>query len=142
MTNETLVDQLSESRTCANCACHHVRANPLTQETQSFCRRNTAMTAMGRVRKPRLINGQLVIDKITKKPQEVEVQEMFFLHQPTLPDLTCFDGWRPLGTEPGDFTYKTMDLEKMYLEGMAKLSKDMREQFIDDILIDEEEKKN
>ena len=127
MTDEKL------ERNCSTCACsiiqkHHITAN----ETQMFCRRQTVMSHMARMERPAL-------DPKTKQPmfrkgrgdeKPTPIMETFndliYLFAPTLPELVCFDGWRPVGTPPGDFSYKTSDIEKLYADAMAKLSNDMR----------------
>jgi hypothetical protein len=91
-----------KTRNCANCACSFIQENSQNKlEKQMFCRRNTPMAAEVAVDKPRLINGQVDIDKRTGKPMMVRVKDIAYLYAPTREDMVCFDGWRPMGTEPG-----------------------------------------
>ncbi len=92
----------TEKRTCANCACHIVETNSLLKmEKQSFCRRDPGTAAQVRGERPRMIDGVLQNDRRTGKPIMENVMEMAFLYKPTMPELVCFDGWRPMGTLPG-----------------------------------------
>jgi hypothetical protein len=90
-------------RTCANCACQLWRENEMNKlEKQMFCRRNTPTAAQMRAERPRLRDGKVVIDKRTNKPEMENVMTVVYLYQPTMPELVCFDGWRPLETLPGE----------------------------------------
>jgi hypothetical protein len=123
MTNETLVDQISENRTCANCACS------ITQEAngikQLFCRLNPAIGKMVRTQVPRIIKGQPQIRD--GKPVMEQGEMLGFMFAPTMASLVCFDGWRPMGTLPGDFSYRSSDMEKRFGAGLDRLLNDMKE---------------
>lgn len=133
MTNETLSDKIAPPRTCATCACsiiekHHVTGNDM----QMFCRRNTVMAQPARMERPKIDpkTGQAMVRQGRRDEPPTPIMETFtdllYLYTPTLATLTCFDGWRPMGTLPGDHSYKSSDLETLYANAMAKLSNDMR----------------
>lgn len=92
---------MSDTRTCANCACSFIREdakNPL--QKQMFCRLNPPVAAQLRGEKPRMRDGKVVIGR-DNKPVMENVTELHFLYAPTLPELVCFNGWRPMGVLPG-----------------------------------------
>lgn len=69
-------------RTCANCACAFLMKHPVNiNQTQLLCRRNPPFVVQQRT--------------------EAGVQNGIS-QPPTNPDVVCFDGWRPIGTEPGE----------------------------------------
>jgi len=93
----------SEVRTCANCACSKVEENPQNKlETQMFCRRNNPIAAQIRIERPRVVNGEVQLDRRTQKPIMENATDVAYLYAPTQKELVCFDGWRPLGTLPGE----------------------------------------
>lgn len=113
------------ARTCENCACakkdNHPRFGP-----QLFCRRETANTTVLRVKVPVIRDGNPIPDKNRPgKFVEREEDALFYLYRPTLPELTCFDGWRPIGTEPGDFSYKSSAVEAKFIQGFDRLMRDL-----------------
>ncbi len=90
-------------RTCGNCACLYEMSNPQNPLQKGyFCRLNPAQHKKMRIEAPRLdkdgnpVKGRN--DQIIMQPAEVDA----FLWPPTVPTLTCFDGWRPVGTLPGE----------------------------------------
>jgi hypothetical protein len=104
------VDTLPTARTCSNCGCA-ARMNrkgefselaAVSAESFVICRRNMPQASEARTRQPR-------IDPRTGKPaQNSQGQQLFdevaaiqIGYPATLPEATCFDGWRPLGTLPG-----------------------------------------
>jgi hypothetical protein len=104
------VDPLPSSRTCGNCGCA-ARMNrkgefsdvaAVSADSFLICRRNMPQASEARTRQPR-------IDPRTGKPAEngqgqklfEEVAALQIGYPATLPEATCFDGWRPLGTLPG-----------------------------------------
>jgi hypothetical protein len=126
MSEETL------KRTCANCACHDTGTYPLTQQEMMVCKRNPPNGIPMRVQRPSIdpITKQVRMAKRADKPTPImeEVQTVVVFYNPTSPDMTCFDGWRPMGTEPGDFAYKSNVLEKQFektVAGMNRLLDDM-----------------
>jgi len=91
-------------RTCATCACMLLQTNPANPfHKQAFCRLNLAKHARGIVEVPRmdLKTATPVIGKDGKPIMEKQEQD-FYLYEPTMPQLTCFAGWRPIGYEPGE----------------------------------------
>lgn len=128
-----------ESRTCANCACSVVRKHPvLLNEDRMFCARNTVNSHIMRVGKPRIdpATKQPVMDKRTQKPIIESVDDLVFLYMPTMPELTCYDGWRPLGTLPGDFSYRTGDVAELtqkFMDGFKRLQQDVIAQLESDL---------
>lgn len=73
-------------RTCATCACSHAMKHPqLLNQTQMVCRRNGLMLATMNVQ---TADGP--------RPQQG------LMYALTQPEAVCFDGWRSIGTLPGD----------------------------------------
>jgi hypothetical protein len=119
-----------EPRTCANCACCLVIENPTNpMEKQSFCRRNGAMHGEMRIDVPRKDRAGNIINGRDGKPIMEQAKQSVYLYPPTQPALVCFDGWRPMGTQPGDMSYKTAnEADKMmerWQEGMRRLQEDL-----------------
>lgn len=95
------------ARRCGNCACYFEVShpqNPLLK--QGFCRLEPPSTAQVRVEVPMLdANGHPMMtkDKQGKPVPRMEGRtQLAYTHDPTQPESVCFDGWRPLGTQPGD----------------------------------------
>jgi hypothetical protein len=90
------------NRNCANCACSFIEKSKIDKdENQMFCRRNPPVAAQMRGERPRLINGEMSIDRKTGKPVMENVQTLVYLYAPVEAALICFDGWRPITTLPG-----------------------------------------
>lgn len=96
------VDVPLETRHCENCACYfEVRnpANPL--QSQGFCRREPPQAKEVRVALPMMNGkGEPMMGRDGKPRMEERIQ-LAFVHELTARQMTCFDGWRPLGTAPG-----------------------------------------
>lgn len=96
------VDVPLETRHCENCACYfEVRnpANPL--QSQGFCRREPPQAKEVRVALPMMNGkGEPMMGRDGKPRMEERIQ-LAFVHELTARQMTCFDGWRPLGTVPG-----------------------------------------
>ncbi len=121
-----------QERTCANCACHIIQenmANPL--EKQYFCRRDTPMSSMQRMEKPRMRDGKAVMDRNNKPIMESD-NVMVYLYKPTLPRLVCFDGWRPEHTLPGERLAVTEVIE-MSAAAMRRLMSDIQTQALESV---------
>jgi len=91
-------------RTCATCGCSIIKKiHEAAPASQMFCRKSPAKFAQMRMEVPRLdINKKVVMSKDGKTPvMENKVAEVY-LYDPTMAELVCFEGWRPIGTEPGD----------------------------------------
>lgn len=111
-------------RTCANCACHHIQQNQINPlESQSFCHRDPPSAAKMRGERPQMINGQPRMMKDGKTPIMQTVEEVIYLYKPTMPNLVCFDGWRPLGTLPGERSGS--ELSEGIMAAMRRLYTDM-----------------
>lgn len=91
-------------RTCSNCACYFEQIINPTAPAQGMCRRNGPVPAQIRTETPRLnaITKEVMLSKVDRKPITDITTENVFLYAPTGPAKVCFDGWRPIGTEPGD----------------------------------------
>lgn len=110
-------------RTCATCACSDVQSdatNPMLK--QMFCRRDPPMAQQMRVEVPVIRDGKAVMQKNDpSKPLTAPGVSMAYMFKPTLANLTCFDGWRPMGTGPG----RAMDSADGILSIMKKLHTDL-----------------
>jgi hypothetical protein len=99
--------QPATARCCANCACYFVVPNPQNpMQSQGFCRREPANTAQVAVEVP-MVNGKGEVmmqkDKTGREvPRMERRQQMAYVFDLTNASSVCFDGWRPLGTQPGD----------------------------------------
>lgn len=111
-------------RSCANCACHIVQENSMNKmEKQSFCRRNPPNAAKMRGERPQMILGQARMAKDGKTPIMEPYDVILYLYVPVMPDLVCFDGWRPVDTLPGERA--ATELSGNIMSAMARLYKDM-----------------
>jgi|ERR1700677_216605 len=126
MTND-ITDQIP--RNCANCACHDIQKSSLNPlENQMFCRRDPPTAQMMRVDQPRMRDGKVVMMKDGKTPLTETVQTLVYMHRPTLASLVCFNGWRPLHTEPGQ---RTIDdgmmgaMKRLYADMMAQQAEEI-----------------
>ena len=121
MTEETKVD---EPRTCLNCACRFQAPSiETTTGLQSFCRRNTPGSQMVSVEVPRLDRHKQPVFRDGKPVMEVGKARAYG-YPPTEDSMVCFDGWRPVGTLPGDKD----DINKLlvvYSEQVKKLWNDL-----------------
>ena len=122
-----MTDQVQ--RLCLNCACHMVQENHLNPlEKQSFCRRDPPMAQQMRVSKPMMRDGKPVIDKHNNKPLMKEEIEIIYLYRPTMPNLVCFDGWRPTEYQPGERMPATLehDIGDLMADGYKRLMADLQ----------------
>jgi hypothetical protein len=101
--------ELPELRICANCACFSAMTekgeiiDPASNsEAMRVCRRNPPGGRMVRVEAPvhDPKTGAPVIDRGRPRLQAKQVLQIGY--QPTIETASCFDGWRPLGTLPGE----------------------------------------
>jgi hypothetical protein len=84
-------------RNCSNCACSFLAKHP--QEigrTQLLCRKG-----------PPLLVQQTATD-----PEGRPVRAVSLTYALTSPELVCFDGWRPIGTLPGELLGGESELGK------------------------------
>lgn len=108
--NVMMTTETPEPRTCINCACHsiqHDMTNPLL--SQMFCRRDPPIAQQMRLERPRMRDGKVVMGRDGKTAIMEQVQEIVYMYRPTKHSLTCFDGWRALGTEPGQRDIGSID---------------------------------
>jgi hypothetical protein len=94
------------ARTCANCACFaRMKPDgsivPGESEYQTVCRRHAPGARQVTIDVPVMKDGQPVLDG-RQRPRIERVAAFQFGYQPTAPELVCFDGWRPIGTPPGE----------------------------------------
>jgi hypothetical protein len=110
------VDIPLEARRCENCACYFEVRNPLNPlQCQGFCRREPPQSQQVRVDVPMMNGkGEPMIDAKGKPRMEQKIQ-LAFVHELTARQMTCFDGWRPLGTQPGDDWRRDADLVRTAL---------------------------
>jgi hypothetical protein len=122
-----LPDGMKEIRECGNCACFFKG-----EHKDFYCRRTPADAQMVRVSVPRLRNGKEDIDSKTGQPIMIEQQQMALVYKPTLPNLVCFDGWRPADTKPGDKSVESIgSLMEQALQGYRKLWADLQNETVD-----------
>lgn len=91
-----------QGRDCEHCACYFETThahNP--SEFQGFCRRQPAQLVESKAQVPRLDKNKqpLIKDGQVVMNNEVVVG---LLYAPTQRHATCFEGYRPLGTLPGE----------------------------------------
>jgi len=99
--------QALKGRECRTCACYFEQANTenLTQ-IQGFCRRLPAELAEVRMMEQRRdLQGRVVMKDGHPVMQPGKVTG--FLYKPTRPEGTCYDGWRPVDTLPGERSIDT-----------------------------------
>jgi len=114
MTEGVAVDLPTMERCCQNCACYMEVKNPANQlQSQGFCRRDPPGAERVRVQVPRLnSDGKTpAIDRQGRPVMETR-EQMAYVYRLSARNFTCFDGWRPLGTEPGDKWQSRFVLEK------------------------------
>lgn len=125
-----------KGRECSNCACYFESSNPQDPgQYQGFCRRWPAEFSQTRGQVPRL-------DPVTKQPVmrngvPVMNNELItgYLYKPTRRLGTCFDGYRPLGTLPGDSAQQNIVRQALALlvekeGGALPLAPEAREQLL------------
>lgn len=124
MTNAT------QPRTCATCACFTAMTpegelldtDAAPPDVQRVCRRNTPGARMVRAEVP-------VFDPKTGAPvmrrpgeQRTETRQIMQIgYAPAVSTGVCFDGWRPLGTLPGE-NYKLANVERTLLPLCAQIA--------------------
>lgn len=125
---EKIEDQAKPERTCANCACFHHVPNPVSpSQNQGMCRLNPPQHKRVRVEVPRMRLGQSVMGKDGKPVMEIGEADALF-YAPMTAEMVCFDGWRPIGTEPGErweLKRETGELMARFNDAMQWLSQPM-----------------
>lgn len=91
-----------KGRECRTCACYFEQANVEDpRQVQGFCRRLPAEMAKVRMMEVRRdLQGAVVMRNGEPVKQPTEVTG--YLFKPTRSEGTCFDGWRPIDTLPGE----------------------------------------
>lgn len=127
-------DSKSDIRNCSNCACYHEQTSALTaMQKQGFCRRDPPTAAQARVDVPRLDRMKNPVIGKDGRPIMESTQQLVYLYKPTMPELVCFDGWRPLDTQPGE--KQKVDIAKTLAEMSSAESLDVFRRLKDDILM-------
>ena len=103
MTTEKVSRSESVARTCATCACALIRVNPANPEhRQMFCELNPPGFQVVKVQVPRLHpKTKEPMFNPRNEPLMDTVEQSVYIYPPTMPELRCFSGWRPIGAEPG-----------------------------------------
>ncbi len=107
-------------RTCATCACGMWQTNPNDpNHKQLFCQRNPPGYHIAKIEVPRMKDGMPVMSPRKgeeHKPLTDQKDQAIYVYPPVMPELRCFDGWRPIGLEPGDKWTPDLDQLKAMLE--------------------------
>jgi len=100
----------------------HIQANTQNpMEKQAFCRRDPVNAQRVRTEVPRMKrDGTGPVMGRDNKPIMENGEAWAFLYRPTLASLTCFDGWRPLGTLPGD-KWQNAIVDQLMKQGIAAI---------------------
>jgi hypothetical protein len=118
-------DETKTERCCANCACYWIQENANNpMEKQGFCRLEPPTATQVRVERPRMKNGEAVLDRNNRPIMEPHTA-WAYLYKPAMGNLVCFDGWRPLGTEPGEKQIANGAIPESLLSAMKQLYQDM-----------------
>jgi hypothetical protein len=119
MTDGVAVDIPTTERRCENCACYMEVKNPANQlQSQGFCRRDPAGAQTVRVQVPRMgKDGTPALDRQGRVVLESR-EQMAYVFRLSARNLTCFDGWRPIGTAPGDRWEARFALQQLQRAGM------------------------
>ena len=97
-----------KGRECVTCACYFEQANPENPlQTQGFCRRLPADMAEVRMMEPRRDQAGNIVKGKDGGPVMQPVKVIGYLFKATKREGTCFDGWRPQGTLPGERSIDT-----------------------------------
>lgn len=89
-------------RNCGNCACFYELPHPQNPgQKQGFCALKPPIAGQVRVQVPRLDKqGKPVTTP--RGPAMDAAEDIAFAHAPTAASLCCIEGWRPIGTLPGE----------------------------------------
>ena len=94
--------ELLKGRECANCACYFEATHAEhPDQYQGFCRRHPGQLTQSRVQVPRLDKENKPVMKNGLPVMNNEVA-IGFLYAVTQRQGTCFEGYRPIGTLPGE----------------------------------------
>ena len=93
MTDETNPLTNPHLRTCGTCGCAVELGDPNNVAAKSLaCRWQPPIARDQRVRLPDPSNPKRTVDAVQRS----------FMHAPTTAEATCFGGWCPKGTAPGE----------------------------------------
>lgn len=102
-------------RTCSTCACYFESVNPQdSSKFQGFCRRVPADVHQLRAEVPRVDLAGKPVMKDGKPVMNSEVVTGY-IYKVTQRDGTCFDGYRPKGTLPGEWPISAQAIAKAIL---------------------------
>lgn len=89
-------------RNCGNCACFYQLPHPQNPAVkQGFCALKPPIAGEVRVQVPRLDKeGKPIMTP--RGPAMDAVEDIAFAHAPTAASLCCIEGWRPIGSRPGE----------------------------------------
>jgi len=111
-----------QGRECHACACYFESVNPENaKQVQGFCRRSPAELQQVRGQEPRMDarTGQPVLRDGQPVMQPALITGYLFKAQPR--NGTCWDGWRPKGTLPGEsFGERSIRLLKPIIEQLLE----------------------
>lgn len=118
-------------RSCGNCACFaHMLADGTVleapkagAEAQTVCRRNTPGGRYVTIEVPVFDakTGAPVLRRAGGEQRTERKQVLQIGFPPAVANGVCFDGWRPLGTEPGE-NYKVANIERVLFPIIAELA--------------------
>ena len=136
-----MTDETKEDRNCANCACSFTQvSNVAGVDHQLFCRRDPVQAAKIRTTVPAVNSkGEPLFLRDGKTLRTQEVEQLGFLYRPVIATTVCFDGWRPLGTLPGDKWQNAQiddQIERM-VKGYARLMTDIQNDSLRSLLDNE-----
>jgi hypothetical protein len=124
-TSTPLPTETLGGRICATCACFVVVTNPQNvSQQQGFCRRNAAREYEMKIPQQQVVNGVPRIDRHSGAPIMEQVAVTGYMYDRTLPGGSCFDGWRPIGSLPGERLVDSM-LRAALPQFIAIVSKDL-----------------
>jgi len=107
------MDNQPEPRVCGNCACFArmlpdgtvVETTEPGQDHATVCRRDPPAARFERREVPVIRDGAPVMDR--GRPRMEARQVLQIGYRPMTETATCYDGWRKLGTLPGESTDST-----------------------------------
>jgi hypothetical protein len=114
-------------RNCQSCAAYFEASHPdHPDQYQGFCRRGPATLTKMRVME---VRRDLKGNPVMKDGQPVmqPAESIGFLYPVTQREGTCFDGWRALGTLPGETAHQTMLRQIGQVFDLSKMPEELRE---------------
>jgi hypothetical protein len=131
-------------RLCSNCACFGrmlpdgrvLDPSEPTSEGMLVCQLDTPASRLAHQEVPVLKDGQPVMDRGRPRLERIQVVQIGY--KPVTPDARCFNGWRPIGTQPGE-NWKLTQLLPLVAElarGNPQAAKKLAEGMLADMLAD------